>query len=235
MDRRRTQAASSTARYPLWQVVRASTVAPTLFSGEEIAIEARGRDVTRGFFIDGGVSPYNNPSLQALMVATMEGYRFGWEAGADNLLLVSVGTGKSDARVDLSGRTADLAAAQAVLALKNLMEDCGDLVETMMQWLSVPTPTARAIDAEIGLAGPVLGGRVLFTYHRYNALFTADWFKSAALDVGEPITPDYLDNMQEMDRPQNLDRLARLGAAVAEKQVDAAHFPHAFDDGVRLD
>jgi hypothetical protein len=41
--------------------------------------------------------------------------------------------------------------------------------------------------------------------------------------------------MQEMDRPQNLDRLARLGAAVAEKQVDAAHFRHAFDGEVWLD
>ena len=25
----------------------------------------------------------------------------------------------------------------------------------------------------MGLAGPVLGGKALFTYHRYNALFTA--------------------------------------------------------------
>ena len=223
--------------YPLWQMVRASTAAPTFFAGEEISIhsdESDKRQNTVGLFIDGGVSPHNNPSLQALMVATMEGYKFGWKAGADNILLVSVGTGKADASVDLSSRITDAAAAQAVLALKNLMEDCGDLVETMMQWISKPTPTARAIDREMGTAGPVLGGGGgMLTYHRYNAIFTGDWFEKAGLDVGESVDAAYLANMQEMDRPQNLDRLARLGSAVAEKQVDSAHFPRVFDAGVR--
>ena len=220
--------------YPLWQVVRASTAAPTFFAGEEIVIQSQGRDNTAGLFIDGGVSPHNNPSLQALMVATMDGYKFGWEASPDKLLVVSVGAGKADANVDLSGMLSDAAAAQALLALKNLMEDCGDLVEAMMQWLSVPTPTARSIDREMGLAGPVLGGKALFTHHRYNALFTADWFTSVGLDVGETVNADYLTNMQEMDKPENLDRLARLGAAVAEKQVEVAHFPAAFDQGVKV-
>ena len=224
--------------YPLWQVVRASTAAPTFFAGEEIRIhsdESEKRKDTVGLFIDGGVSPHNNPSLQALMVATMEGYKFGWKAGADEILVVSVGTGKADANVDLSGRLADAAAAQALLALQNLMEDCGDLVETVLQWISKPTPTARVIDREMGAAGPVLGGGVgMLTYHRYNAMFTADWFEKAGLDLGEPVDAAYLSSMQEMDRPQNLDRLARLGAAVAENQVDAAQFPEAFDAGVRV-
>jgi hypothetical protein len=222
--------------YPLWQVVRASTAAPTFFAGEEISIhsdESKDRKDTVGLFIDGGVSPHNNPSLQALMVATMEGYKFGWKAGADDILMVSVGTGKADASVDLSNKLTEVAAAQAVLALKNLMEDCGDLVETMMQWISKPTPTAREIDGEIGTAGPMLGGGML-TYHRYNAIFTADWFEKAGLDVGEAVDAAYLANMQEMDRPQNLDRLAKLGATVAEKQVDSAHFPIEFDKGVQL-
>lgn len=223
--------------YPLWQVVRASTAAPTFFAGEKIVIRSKAaqeREDTAGLFIDGGVSPHNNPSLLALMVATMDGYRLGWEVGSDKILLVSVGTGKADARVDLSGRAADLAAAQALLALKNLMEDCGDLVETMMQWLSAPTPTAREIDSELRLAGPVLGGKALLTYHRYNALFTAEWFEKAGLDVGEAVDAAYLANMQEMDRPQNIEKLAKLGTALADKQVDGAHFPPAFDEGVRL-
>jgi uncharacterized protein len=224
--------------YPLWQVVRASTAARTFFAGEEISIhseKSEERQNTVGLFIDGGVSPHNNPSLQALMVATMEGYKFGWKAGADNILLVSVGTGKADAGVYLSSRVTDAAAAQAVLALKNLMEDCGDLVESVMQWISKPTPTALAIDGEMRTAGPVLGGGGgMLTYHRYNAMFTAGWFEEAGLDVGEAMDAAYFANMQEMDRPQNLDRLARLGAAVAEKQLDLAHFPEGFDSGVRV-
>lgn len=219
--------------YPLWQVVRASTAAPTFFAGEEIVISSQGRDNLSGFFVDGGVSPHNNPSLQALMVATMEGYRFGWDATPDKLLIMSVGTGKANPNVTLSGLVNGAAAAQALLALQNLMEDCGDLVETLMQWLSVPTPTGRAIDREIGLARPALGGEARFTYHRYNAIFTADWFSKAGVDVGEPIDATYLADMQAMDRPDNLDRLARLGRAVADQQVSAEHFPEAFDAGVR--
>jgi uncharacterized protein len=224
--------------YPLWQVVRASTAAPTFFAGEEIKIqseESKDRQDTIGLFIDGGVSPHNNPSLQALMVATMQGYKFGWNTGADNILLVSVGTGKANASVDLSGCGTDVAAVQALLALKNLMEDCGDLVETVMQWISRPTPTARTIDREMGTAGPVLGGGGgMLTYHRYNAIFTTDWFEKMGLDLQETVDAAYLANMQEMDRPENLDGLARLGMAMAEKQVDIAHFPEAFDAGVRV-
>lgn len=222
--------------YPLWQVVRASTAAPTFFEGEEIQIhsnESKDREDTVGLFIDGGCSPHNNPSLQALMAATMEGYKFGWEAGPDKLLLVSVGTGKSDASVNVSSKLSDAAAVQGLLALKNLMEDCGDLVETVLQWISAPTPTARLIDRVAGLAGPVLGGGDgLLTYHRYNALFTQDWFDQA--DIGIQADASYLASMQEMDKPENIAKLRELGEAVARKQVDIAHFPTKFDAGVRV-
>lgn len=218
--------------YPLWQVVRASTAAPTFFAPEEIRIhvEDAEREDTVGLFVDGGCSPHNNPSLQALMAATMKGYGFEWTAQPDKLLLVSVGTGKADPGVDLSGKFAGLAAAQGVLALKNLMEDCGDLVETMMQWLSVSL-TRRPIDRAMGAVGPALGGNALLTYERYNALFTKEWFKEA---LGQDVDAKYLENMQEMDKPENLGELARLGRAVAERQVRAEHLPEAFNVGVRV-
>ncbi|MFH1987897.1 MAG: patatin-like phospholipase family protein [Pseudomonadota bacterium] len=219
--------------YPLWQVVRASTAAPTFFAPEKISIHSSatpGREDVDGFFVDGGCSPHNNPSLQALMTATMDGYRLQWSAGADKLLLVSVGTGKADPAVDTSSKFAGLAAVQGVLALKNLMEDCGDLVETMLQWFSAPTPTSREIDREIGHAGPALGGNALLTYQRYNALFTKKWFKDV---LGKDVDAAYLENMQEMDRPENLDALRDLGQAVA-RQVQPEHLPSVFDNGVKL-
>jgi hypothetical protein len=221
------------SEYPLWQVVRASTAAPTFFAPEEISIhsdETKARKDTVGLFVDGGCSPHNNPSLQALMAATMEGYRFNWPAGPDDLLLVSVGTGKANPAVDTSSKFAGLAAAQGLLALKNLMEDCGDLVETMLQWLSV-SDTARAIDREMGKAGPALGGRAMLTYQRYNAMFTAEWFKDA---LGQDVDADYLETMEEMDRPENLKALAKLGQQVAEAQVRPEHLTSAFDAGVRV-
>jgi hypothetical protein len=82
----------------------------------------------KGQFVDGGVSQFNNPSLQALLFATLKGYNLNWSSGADNLLLVSVGTGRSDPTNDPKS----LAAAGATTALMSLMNDCGNLVETMM-------------------------------------------------------------------------------------------------------
>jgi len=218
--------------YPLWQVVRASTAAPTFFAPERISIQSavEGRDDVDGFFVDGGCSPHNNPALQALMTATMEGYKFNWTARSDRLLLVSVGTGKANPAVDTDSKFAGLAAAQGVLALKNLMEDCSDLVETMLQWLSSPSDTSRAIDREMGHCNPALGKDALLTYHRYNAYFTKDWFKQA---LGREVTDDYLETMQEMDRPENLDALAGLGKDVA-RAVKDEHLPKAFDVGVRM-
>ena len=220
------------SEYPLWQVVRASTAAPTFFAPEKISIHSSAapeRKDVEGFFVDGGCSPHNNPALQALITATMEGYRFNWPAGADKLLLVSVGTGKSNPVVDTNSKFAGLAAAQGVLALKSLMEDCSDLVETMLQWLSSPSTTSREIDREMGHCSPAFGGQALLTYHRYNALFTKPWFQQA---LGREVDADYLESMQEMDRPENLDGLADLGKAVAE-MVKPEHLPERFDVGVR--
>jgi predicted acylesterase/phospholipase RssA len=218
--------------YPLWQVVRASTAAPTFFAPEKIRIHSSaepGREDVEGFFVDGGCSPHNNPALQALMTATMEGYRFNWPTGPDKLLVVSVGTGKANPAVDTRSRFAGLAAAQGVLALKNLMEDCSDLVETMLQWLSSPSATAREIDREMGQCGPAFGGEGLLTYHRYNALCTPAWVEQA---LGREMAAKDLDDLQEMDRPENLDALRDLGKDVAE-QVRPEHLPEAFDAGVR--
>jgi hypothetical protein len=119
---------------------------------------------------------------------------------------------------------------QGLLALNSLMQDCGDLVEILLQWLS-ESPTARKIDSEIGLAGPALGGQPLLTYQRYNALFEARWFKEA---LGRDVAEDWLRKMEEMDVPGNIDDLRSIGGAVAERQVQESHLPAAFDEGVRV-
>src|SRR5690349_4826830 len=74
--------------YPLWQVVRASTAAPAYFDSQQITIAraAGGKSVT-GEFVDGGVSPFNNPALMAMMYTTMLGYKINWPTGADKLFV----------------------------------------------------------------------------------------------------------------------------------------------------
>lgn len=65
----------SNGEYPLWQVVRASTAAPTFFSPEKMKVgQSATLEPLEGEFVDGGVSPFNDPSLQAVMYTTMKGY-----------------------------------------------------------------------------------------------------------------------------------------------------------------
>src|SRR5262245_39210373 len=77
----------------LTQVVRASTAAPTYFEPQKISISSRDGSVVEGAFVDGGVSPFNDPSLQLLMLAALDGHGFRWQTGKDQILLVSAGTG----------------------------------------------------------------------------------------------------------------------------------------------
>lgn len=213
--------------YPLWQVVRASTAAPYFFDPETLRIGrgAGGLKGVTGDFVDGGVSPHNNPSLQALMTATMEGYRFNWPTGERQLLVVSVGTGKSDAEVGHANVIEGTAAIHAVLSLKALMEDCADQVETVMQWLS-RSPTARRIDREIDKAQPPLGGNALCSYLRYNVLLQSGWCEE---NLGEKFGNKALKALEAMDQPDNIPELDRVGRLAGGKLVRAAHFDSGFD------
>ena len=48
---------------PLWQLIRASTAAPTYFPPETVTLGEQTFS-----FVDGGISPYNNPSLIAFLM-----------------------------------------------------------------------------------------------------------------------------------------------------------------------
>jgi uncharacterized protein len=87
---------------PLWKLVRASTAAPIYFPPEVIEVDPN--DDSKSFvFVDGGVTPYNNPAFLLYRFATDPAYRLEWPKGEKNLLLVSVGTGAATTE----GATAD--------------------------------------------------------------------------------------------------------------------------------
>lgn len=209
--------------YPLWQVVRASTAAPSYFEPETITITG-GRDMSpvTGSFVDGGVSPFNNPALQALMYASLEGYRVGWGTGADRLLLVSVGTGAADPAVSM----AKLTASHALRALKSVLQDCAVLQETMLQWMSA-SPTARVIDRELGeLEGDLINGAPLMSYLRYNVDLRPESIRSldGTLAARETVT-----SLSAMDAPGNMEALHRLGRLAGERDVRDTDFGTVFD------
>src|SRR5271167_1868223 len=82
-------------RIPLWQLVRASTAAPVYFPPEIVQWDPTDRSKTF-VFVDGGVTPYNNPAFLLYRMTTEPAYRLNWKQGEDNLLIVSVGTGAAE-------------------------------------------------------------------------------------------------------------------------------------------
>ncbi len=204
--------------YLVRQIVRASAAAPSFFEPEAVQVA---RDVT-GAFVDGGVSPHNNPALQLLLLATLEGYGLQWPLGADRMLIVSLGTGSWDTRHDTAALMDMKPAQHAILSLLSLMEDASALNETLLQWLS-RSPTARTIDSEIGtLDNDVLGGGdPWISYLRYDARIEREWLHTHVL--GQQFTEGDIQSLREMDKPENMDMLATIGEAAA-RQIQPAHF-----------
>jgi hypothetical protein len=157
------------------------------------------------------------------MYATLGGYEVNWKTGPEQMLLVSVGTGASDP----SRAPSQIAAEGAIKALLGLMDDCAALVETVMQWMS-SSSTARVIDREIGdLSGDQMAGSPVLSYLRYDVALTDDGVR--ALGVG--LSSKQMESLGEMDNPDNLDVLLKLGEAAGERRVQPADFAAAFDLG----
>ena len=209
--------------YPLWKVVRASTAAPAYFDPETITIEKlKGHKTTTGLFVDGGVSPFNNPALQAYMYATVSGYGIGWPSGDEKLLLVSVGTGAPDPNIENSIITAK----QALKALLSLMNDCATFQETMLQWMS-SSPTARNIDRELGdLNLDLIAGVPLMSYLRYNVDLSEKNVRELYPEFNDR---ERIKSLSAMDAPGNMALLQKLGALAATRDVKEADFPPVFD------
>ncbi|UCE61431.1 MAG: patatin-like phospholipase family protein [Phycisphaerales bacterium] len=205
--------------FTLAHLLPASCAAPSYFEPQELLVAyLRSGKEEIGVFVDGGVSPHNNPALQLLRLATLRGYGFRWPLGCDNLELYSIGTGLRTLRFDNSRPSGDF----AVRCLLGLMDDCASEVEILLQWMS-SSPTARHIDSEIGdLGQDSLAGRELFHYIRYNVELEGHWLQNK---LGIALPPGELDKLKEMDKPGNMDCLFRVASKAARKQVRPDHFP----------
>lgn len=220
--------------YPLWQVVRASTAAPTFFKPQEITITAPlhgAQKPLEGKFIDGGVSPYNNPSFQAYLLATLKGFGLQWPTGQDQLLIISVGTGRNP----VARRPGWIAALQGITALQSLMDDCSSLVESLMQGMGHGLTPPRMIDEEVGTLSPhELVAEPRFSYARYDVKLyrepnPRDGVRDDPCLDAAGLSNAQLGLMQRMDNAKPKELLLRLGQAAGERKVLAEHFPGAFD------
>ena len=207
---------------PLASAILASTAAPTFFRPEFIKVA--GQEL--GAFVDGGVSPHNDPSLHLLMLASLKGYNIGWPLGHDRLLLASVGTGFFRHRHSVQRLRYTPSVFQAVNALTSMIDDGSRLVQLLLQWAS-DTPTPRRIDSEIGdLADDRLTHQPLLHYVRYDGQLEIDWLIER---LGITMTRQEVERIQKMDDPRGIEALIEIGRQIAERHVKAEHFPAVFD------
>jgi patatin-like phospholipase len=206
----------------LWQVVRSSTAAPTYFNPQYISDVGEGEEAV---FVDGGVSMHNNPALQLLFVATLEGYGLQWPLGENNLLLCSIGTG-SFFHLPKKEQLRNYNNLQwAGLAVSQLMHDASELNQTVLQWLA-ETPNPRTIDLQIGtLSGDRPGPSKLLHYLRYDIPLLRHALKEVGLEYEEERVPQ----LWEMSDVRNLDDLEKIGSAAGAGAVQEEHFPPVFD------
>jgi uncharacterized protein len=200
-------------KLPLWQLVRASTAAPTYFPPEVVHV---GRDF---IFVDGGVTMYNNPAFQLFLMATSEPYRLLWPTGEEKMLLISVGTGASaNANSDLSPDE------------MNLLYNAGTIPSALMAAalheqdffcrIFGKCLAGDLLDREIG---SVIGQGIpnvpkLFTYARYNAELSREGLDALGLEHVNPL------HVQQMDSVDHIGEMQEVGQTLAEQKVKAEHF-----------
>ncbi len=213
---------------PLWQIVRASSAAPTYFPPQPISVpddEGQPQDYE---FIDGGVSSYNNPSMQVFLEDTDPTYQFGWPTGTGTLLLMSLGTGFNAITVPAGKASGYNLLDWARYAIKELMNDANLQQNVLMHLIGqspagkAPAPSAEATAARatgvpaadaLDFISPGLGAYKALTYQRITVSLTRE--RLDGLNLGD-IDPA---KVGEMDAVDQIDNFQRIGQAIAKEQV----------------
>ncbi|HKR82935.1 MAG TPA: patatin-like phospholipase family protein [Terriglobales bacterium] len=222
-------------RIPLWQLVRSSTAAPVFFPPEVVQWDANDQSQTF-VFVDGGVTPYNNPAFLLYRMATEPAYCLNWKTGEDRLLLISVGTG-----------AAESLGATAARPNKNILSTVAGLPGELMYGIQIDQDVncrtvgrctygahldreildlvPRQLSPAMTMEEQYAASRVplstnlgrQFLYARYNADLSA----TGLANLGFPFVDAA--NIQKLDAVGNIPILTEIGRAAAER-VAADHF-----------
>ena len=199
---------------PLWQLVRASTAAPVYFPPEVVRIGN-----TDFVFVDGGITPYNNPAFQLFLMATTEPYKLNWPAGENEMLLVSIGTGScpdENAGLDPDEMHLFYNASKIPSALMYASLNEQDFLCRTFGKCLAGDPIDLEVGTMINKKGPVQPK--LFTYVRYNAELSKKGLRKLGLPNIDPAA------VQKLDSVKAIPQLKRVGKAIAKDQVSADHF-----------
>ena len=201
---------------PLWQLVRASTAAPTFFP-PELVVFAQGTEREYSFvFVDGGVTTYNNPAFLAFQMATASPYAVNWKTGVEEMLVVSVGTGNAPkARPGLE--PGDLWLLDHARNIPSALMNAASAGWDMTCRILGECRFGARIDREFGDGVMLSEGKPnwtapkLFTYLRYDPDVTAEGLRDLGLGDVRP------ESVQVMDSVEFVADIQRLGQAYAGK------------------
>lgn len=199
-------------------VVRASTAAPFYFDPQTIEIV---KGMEPGLFLDGGLTPHNNPSLALFLTAVLPPYNLRWKTGADDLFVLSIGTGSYRPKLTTREAQRSPALLLAINALAAQISDNQELTLTLMSWMgdsTLPWP----INSELGDlkgAAPPFGN--LFRYHRCDIKLEQDWL---AQHLGLTLAQDDILSLRQMENANNIPLLYSYGCEAARRQISHAMF-----------
>jgi len=194
---------------PLWQLLRGSTAAPSYFPPEEIDLAGK-----KFLFIDGGMTPFNNPALIAMLMATLPPYNINWQATRESLHVTSIGTGFVRASLPLK-HAAEINMLDQIKYLAPAFIGSVSVEQDVLCRILGDCLHGPPIDIELGsLVAPTLLSRAeqKFTYVRYDEPFVL---------TGEDLK---LKLSMEMDNLDLIPYLKKAGEAYAAKHVSLEHF-----------
>lgn len=216
------------ADLPLWQVVRASTAAPTYFPPQTIKVLDETGKKQSYEFVDGGVSSYNNPALQLFLEATIPQYGYGWPMGTDQILLISLGTGFNAVTIDAGKAAGYNLIDWGKYVVKEMMNEANLQQNLLLHIIGQRPPAAKSATAELVKSGAAKGvpdekvmtqigvelnAHKLLTYQRITVGLTRQRLDQLGLTDIDPV------KVREMDAVDQISNMQRIGAAVAKEQV----------------
>lgn len=211
---RRSEGKACNLDLPLWQLVRASSAAPTYFPPEVIDAGGPGPFL----MVDGGITMYNNPAFLVFLMATLEPYKLCWATGAGKMLVTSIGTGTSP-KANQELEPDDMNIIYNVSSIPSALMFAALNEQDLLCRVFGNCLHGDVLDREVGDLkdgqGPV--DAKLFTYVRYNAELTREWLDAHSLGHIEPR------HIQPLDSTKHMGQLREVGVKVAE-QVKGQHF-----------
>jgi len=236
--------------FELRSLVQASAAAPHFFRGVPLEILASGdkkRQSLKALFVDGGVGGHNNPAFDMLMTIRDPAYGFNWSLGAENLYMLSLGTGfirDSRPYKPLSFRPFFLSTLDALRGMINdvslqQIAQLQGLSESAERWFinveKRDQPTAPYLTHD---------GAPLLHYQRMDVRFEPELFPADKGGALRPETAEALMGRKITDgerkrlasitevRQRNLGLLSELGRRAGAHYMRIAPPPARFDPDV---